>query len=55
MIKSRNQGSHTYNQKIAEEISDKIKVRYHPLFQCSLRRMQEIASSRSIRGYLTRR
>lgn len=45
MIKSRNQSSHTYNQKIAEEIVDKIVSRYHALFQTFLLRMQEFRAS----------
>lgn len=33
MIKSRNQTSHTYQQKIADEIAGHIVERYFPLFQ----------------------
>lgn len=33
MIKSRNQTSHTYQQKIADEIAGNIIERYYPLFQ----------------------
>jgi len=33
MIKSRNQTSHTYQQKVADEIAGKIIERYFPLFQ----------------------
>jgi nucleotidyltransferase substrate binding protein (TIGR01987 family) len=33
MIKSRNQTSHTYQQKIADEIAGKIIEHYFPLFQ----------------------
>ena len=39
MIKSRNQTSHTYQQKIAEEIAGKITGQYFPLFQQFLRTM----------------
>jgi nucleotidyltransferase substrate binding protein (TIGR01987 family) len=45
MIKSRNQSSHTYNQKVTEEIVDKIVNRYHSLFLAFLYRMQALASS----------
>ncbi len=45
MIKSRNQSSHTYNLKVAEEIVDKVVTRYRRLFQDFLLRMQEIESS----------
>ncbi len=45
MIKSRNQSSHTYNQKVAAEIADKVLNLYHPLFRAFLLRMQELASS----------
>ncbi len=45
MIKSRNQSSHTYNQKVAEEIVDKVVTRYHSLFRVFLLRMQELTSS----------
>ena len=44
MIKSRNQSSHTYNQKVAEEIVDKVVSRYHALFQTFLSRMREMVS-----------
>lgn len=39
MIKSRNQTSHTYQQKIADEIAGKIIGQYFPLFQAFLRTM----------------
>lgn len=39
MIKSRNQTSHTYQQKIADEIAGKIIEQYFPLFQAFLRTM----------------
>jgi nucleotidyltransferase substrate binding protein (TIGR01987 family) len=45
MIKSRNQSSHTYNLKVAEEIVDKVVTRYRRLFQDFLLRMQELESS----------
>lgn len=45
MIKSRNQSSHTYNQKVAEEIVHKIILQYQPLFQTFLHRMQGLLSS----------
>ncbi|SDS43218.1 nucleotidyltransferase substrate binding protein, HI0074 family [Halopseudomonas litoralis] len=32
MIKSRNQSAHTYNESVANEITDKILGRYHDLF-----------------------
>ncbi|QIB52597.1 nucleotidyltransferase substrate binding protein [Pseudomonas sp. OIL-1] len=32
MIKSRNQSAHTYNESVANEITDKIVNSYHPLF-----------------------
>ena len=32
MIKSRNKSSHTYNEEIAEEISDAIYKEYYPVF-----------------------
>jgi nucleotidyltransferase substrate binding protein (TIGR01987 family) len=45
MIGSRNQSSHTYNQKVAEEIVERILNRYHPLFQAFLLRMRELAAA----------
>lgn len=39
MIKSRNQTSHTYQQKIADEIAGKVVEQYFPLFQAFLRTM----------------
>lgn len=42
MIKSRNQTSHTYQQKIAEEIAGYIIGRYAPLFQDFLRKMDSL-------------
>lgn len=40
MIRSRNQTSHTYNQKIADEITDKITSVYSRLFEDFLLKMQ---------------
>jgi nucleotidyltransferase substrate binding protein (TIGR01987 family) len=45
MIKSRNQSSHTYNQKVAEAIVDKVVTVYHTLFNDFLLRMLELKSS----------
>lgn len=45
MIMSRNQSSHTYNRKIAEEIVGKIVNQYHSLFQAFLQRMQGLRDS----------
>lgn len=42
MIKSRNQTSHTYQQKIADEIAGLIAERYFPLFQGFLRKMDSL-------------
>lgn len=39
MIKSRNQTSHTYNLKIANEIENKICKQYCPLFNDFLKKM----------------
>jgi len=39
MIRSRNQTSHTYQQKIADEIAGHIITRYFPLFEQFLRKM----------------
>ena len=43
MIKSRNQTSHTYNRKIADEIVERILLSYSPLFQTFSRRLTELA------------
>lgn len=32
MIKSRNQSAHTYNESVANEITEKILQSYHKLF-----------------------
>lgn len=45
MIKSRNQTSHTYQQKIADEIAGYIVGRYYPLFQQFLQKMNSIKAS----------
>ena len=45
MIKSRNQSSHTYNKKVAEEIVDKVMISYQSLFHGFLLRMQGLKSS----------
>lgn len=42
MIRSRNQTSHTYQQKIADEICGHIVARYFPLFEQFLRRMNAL-------------
>lgn len=42
MIRSRNQTSHTYQQKIAEEICGHIVARYFPLFEQFQRRMNAL-------------
>ena len=39
MIKSRNQTSHTYQRKVADEIAGKVIEHYFPLFQEFLRTM----------------
>ena len=43
MIKSRNQTSHTYNKKTAEEITRQIRTQYHAEFVNFLHQMSEIA------------
>lgn len=45
MIKSRNQTSHTYNQGIADEITDLILQRYHAEFMSFLQSMQQLKST----------
>lgn len=42
MIKSRNQTSHTYQQKIADEIAGYIVERYYPQFQQFLQKMNSL-------------
>lgn len=45
MIKSRNQTSHTYQQKIAEEIEGYVVRRYFSLFQTYLRKMDSLKTA----------
>ncbi len=45
MIKSRNQTSHTYNQGIADEITDLILHSYHAEFMSFLLSMQQLKST----------
>ena len=42
MIKSRNQTSHTYNKKIAEEIVDKISFSYFEAFKALKLKLEEL-------------
>ena len=42
MIKSRNQTSHTYQQRIADEIAGLITQRYYPLFQRFQEKMESL-------------
>lgn len=42
MIKSRNQSSHTYNQEVADEISEKIIASYFELFTDFERKMNSL-------------
>ncbi|MBS0172626.1 MAG: nucleotidyltransferase substrate binding protein [Nitrospira sp.] len=42
MIKSRNQTSHTYNDKVADEITGRITGVYHALFVAFACRMREL-------------
>ncbi|MEQ1593285.1 MAG: nucleotidyltransferase substrate binding protein, partial [Thiobacillaceae bacterium] len=44
MIRSRNQTSHTYQQKIADEIAGHIVEWYFPLFQRFLLKMNSLAA-----------
>lgn len=43
MIKSRNQTEHTYNESVANEITDKIMAQCHDLFQQLQKHMQDLA------------
>jgi len=43
MIKSRNQTAHTYNESVANEITEKIMVLYYDLFQQYEKHMQNLA------------
>lgn len=45
MIKSRNETFHTYNRKVADEISDKIKTIYCGLFEVFLYKMLSLVKS----------
>jgi len=45
MIKSRNQSSHTYNQRVADEIVEKVINHYHALFTAFLHHMQDLKGS----------
>jgi nucleotidyltransferase substrate binding protein (TIGR01987 family) len=45
MIRSRNQTSHTYQQKIADEIAGLVATRYFPLFEQLLCRMNALKAS----------
>ena len=40
MIESRNQTAHTYNHKLAQEISTRIRDRYFPLFELFQNKME---------------
>ncbi len=44
MIKSRNQTSHTYNEKIAQEIAENIRERYFKLFKDFEIRMNHLSN-----------
>lgn len=43
MIKSRNQSSHTYNKKTAEQITRQIRTQYYQQFVIFLNQMSEIS------------
>lgn len=45
MIKSRNQTSHTYNQRVAEEIIAKIKSEYFSEFEKFLDKMNQLSKN----------
>ena len=45
MIRSRNQTSHTYNQKTADEIVSNIQIKYSTLFTVFHRKMTELAKT----------
>jgi nucleotidyltransferase substrate binding protein (TIGR01987 family) len=42
MIQSRNKTSHTYNQKVADEIAEKVTAVYYDLFKIFEKRMQDL-------------
>lgn len=43
MIRSRNKTSHTYNEEVADEISEKVSSDYHPAFQSFFKKMTELS------------
>lgn len=43
MIKSRNQTAHTYNESVANEITEKIMALYYDLFQQYEKHMKDLA------------
>ena len=45
MIKSRNQTSHTYNQRIADDIVEHITAIYHACFKQFLEKMEHLKSN----------
>lgn len=45
MIKSRNKTSHTYQQKIADEIAGYVTERYYPLFLRFLEKMNSLKNT----------
>ncbi|RXK87962.1 nucleotidyltransferase [Chlorobaculum sp. 24CR] len=47
MIKSRNLTSHTYNQDVANEISEAIRQRYHAAFQRLLETLEPLSRRES--------
>lgn len=47
MIKSRNQSSHTYNQEVADDISEKIITSYFGLFKDFERKMNSLVQDKS--------
>jgi nucleotidyltransferase substrate binding protein (TIGR01987 family) len=47
MIVSRNKSSHTYNEAVATEISEKIIVVYHGCFKNFLQKMNSLKNERS--------
>ncbi len=42
MIQSRNRTSHTYNQEIAQQISQRVIEFYYPAFELFVKKMEEI-------------
>lgn len=47
MIRSRNQSSHTYNQEVADDISEKIITSYFGLFKDFERKMNSLIQDKS--------